>query len=106
MNARLRIVHAIPLLQPYSEYLADSRFEEDLRQDARRRIADLLREAGSHAPLCVAMGEPRDVVAEEARRHAMDLVVIGRGCLKEKLGRLRTQSYGIIREAPCPVISM
>jgi hypothetical protein len=32
--------------------------------------------------------------------------VIGRGKLHETLGRLRTNSYAIIRQSPCPVISI
>jgi hypothetical protein len=35
-----------------------------------------------------------------------DVVIIGRGHVKEPLGRLRTNSYAIIRESPCPVISV
>jgi len=34
------------------------------------------------------------------------LIVIGRGVLQGTLGRLRTHAYGIIRNAPCPVISV
>ena len=40
-------------------------------------------------------------------RHGLtsDLVVIGRGVVRQTLGRLRTSAYAIIREAPCPVLS-
>jgi hypothetical protein len=38
-------------------------------------------------------------------RHA-DLVVIGRGVMHSTFGRLRTQSYDIIRQSPCPVLSL
>jgi hypothetical protein len=34
-----------------------------------------------------------------------DLVVIGAGRTREVFGRLRTHSYQIIRDAPCPVLS-
>jgi nucleotide-binding universal stress UspA family protein len=57
-------------------------------------------------PYAVAVGDVAGSVREEARRHATDLVVIGRGLLQETLGRLRTHAYGIIRQAPCPVISV
>jgi hypothetical protein len=32
--------------------------------------------------------------------------VIGRGVLDETFGRLRTHTYGIVRQAGCPVISV
>jgi nucleotide-binding universal stress UspA family protein len=54
----------------------------------------------------VAVGDVAGAVREEARRHSADLIVIGRGLLHERLGRLRTHSYGIIRHSPCPVLSV
>jgi hypothetical protein len=39
-------------------------------------------------------------------QHEVDLAVIGRGALQGTLGRLRTHAYGIIRQSPCPVLSM
>jgi nucleotide-binding universal stress UspA family protein len=47
-----------------------------------------------------------DVVREEALQHGADLILIGRGTLHGTLGRLRTHAYGIIRHAPCPVLSV
>jgi len=69
-------------------------------------IAKLLESAGVNAPACVTVGDVAGAMREEAVRHSADLVVIGRGSIHEKLGRLRTHAYGIIRQAPCPVISV
>jgi nucleotide-binding universal stress UspA family protein len=41
-----------------------------------------------------------------AEEHRSDLLVIGRSSHSGLAGRLRTHSYAIIREAPCPVISV
>ena len=57
-------------------------------------------------PLCVSTGTVSDVVCEEALQNGVDLILIGRGALQGTLGRLRTHSYGIIRQAPCPVLSV
>jgi nucleotide-binding universal stress UspA family protein len=38
--------------------------------------------------------------------HSADLVVMGRGRATRTLGRLRSNVYSIIRDAPCPVISV
>ena len=41
-----------------------------------------------------------------ALRKRSDLVVIGRGAIRSGLGRLFAHSYDIIRESPCPVLSV
>jgi len=35
-----------------------------------------------------------------------DLLVIGRGSASGVFGRLRTNAYAIIRQSPCPVLSI
>jgi len=77
-----------------------------MRKEARETVERLQRMARVEAPLCIASGDVAGSIREEARRHAADLIVVGRGLLHETLGRLRTHSYGIIRQAPCPVISI
>jgi hypothetical protein len=46
------------------------------------------------------------VVHQVAVDKKSDLLVIGRGVMHETFGRLRTQSYDIIRQSPCPVLSL
>jgi nucleotide-binding universal stress UspA family protein len=105
-GAALRLVHVVPGAEAWPERQFDQEFEESLRQQARETIGQVEKSAGVTAPLCVAVGEVSNAVREEARRHGTDLLVIGRGALHEKLGRLRTHAYGIIRQAPCPVLSV
>jgi len=105
-GASLRIVHAISGIEGWPERQLDREFEEALRNEARTAIEKIERGAGVQAPLCIAVGDIAGAVREEARRHAADLIVIGRGLLHETLGRLRTHAHGIIRQAPCPVISV
>jgi nucleotide-binding universal stress UspA family protein len=49
-------------------------------------------------------------IAEAVRNLAIaqraDLVVIGRGKIRSGLGTLFANSYDIIRESPCPVLSV
>jgi nucleotide-binding universal stress UspA family protein len=45
-------------------------------------------------------------VRDLALRNRADLVVIGRGAIRTGLGRLYAHSYDIIRESPCPVLSV
>jgi nucleotide-binding universal stress UspA family protein len=105
-GAALRLVHAVPGAEAWPDRQFNSEFESDLRKAARERIECLQRSVGVKAPLCIATGEVAETARDEARRHGADLIVIGRGVLDEALGRLRTHAYGIIRQAPCPVISV
>lgn len=102
----LRLVHAVSGIQGWPERQLDREFEEALRTQARETIEKLQKAVGVKTPLCVAVGEVAGAVREEAERHNSDLIIIGRGLLDETLGRLRTHSYGIIRHAPCPVLSV
>ncbi|MBZ5602996.1 MAG: universal stress protein [Acidobacteriia bacterium] len=105
-GASLRLVHVIRGIEGWPARQADRQFEEEMRLESRKTIEGLQQSAEVDAPLCVAVGNVAEGVREEARRHGADLIVIGRGVLHETLGRLRTHSYGIIRNSPCPVISV
>jgi nucleotide-binding universal stress UspA family protein len=106
LGATLRLVHAVPGIDAWPDRQLDGEFQETLRENARRNIQDLERAADIDVPVCVGVGSVPDVVREEALQHGADLVLIGRGALQETMGRLRTHSYGIIRQAPCPVLSV
>ena len=105
-GASLRLVHAVSGVVAWPERQLDQEFQETLREDAREAIEGLQRSVGITAPLCVGVGEVADVVRAEAEGHDSKLILIGRGILHESMGRLRTHSYGIIRRAPCPVLSV
>jgi nucleotide-binding universal stress UspA family protein len=106
LGAALRLVHVVPATETWPERQFGKDFEEDLRQQARDTIGKLQQSVNVAAPLCVVAGNVAETVQEEARRHHADLLVIGRGALHETLGRLRTNAHAIIREAPCPVLSV
>ena len=105
-GAALRLVSVVPATEGWPERQLDREMVAEEVKMARDRIAYLQREAGINAPLCVATGNIPGAVRDEARRHAADLIVIGLGLLNETFCRIRTHSYGIIRQAPCPVVSV
>jgi nucleotide-binding universal stress UspA family protein len=105
-GASLRLVHVISRIEGWPEPALDREFEENMRQEARKSIERHQKSVAVQAPLCVEAGDIASAVREEALRHGSDLIVIGRGVLHETLGRLRTHAYGIIRHAPCPVLSV
>ena len=107
LKAELRFVHAIPsAVESWPDRQFDVEFEEALQRDAHERIGAFQKEAGTSATVCLGRGNVAAVVEQEARRHRADMVIIGRGCIQGKLGRLRTHAYGVIRQAPCPVLSI
>jgi nucleotide-binding universal stress UspA family protein len=69
-------------------------------------VMSLQTAAGVEAPLRIAVGATAATVAEQAREENADLIVVGRGVLPTPLGRLRTHTYGIIQQSPCPVLSV
>lgn len=106
LNATLRLVHVVSDADRSSSLAFDPGRDETMRDQARDTIALLEEEANVRVPVCVIAGNVAEAVHEEAVRHGADLVIIGRGVLHETLGRLRTHSYGIIRQSPCPVLSV
>ncbi len=93
--------------------LGDRHFEETFDPEWRTRVEEHIRErlaelaAGIQtAAVVIEAGNPADVVAATAERFDAQLVVIGRSEAGGMFGRLRTNSYAIIRRSPCPVVSV
>jgi nucleotide-binding universal stress UspA family protein len=61
---------------------------------------------GAEADLALETGEPASVICAAAGRLKADVLVIGRGSAAGVFGRLRTNAYAIIRQSPCPVVSV
>jgi nucleotide-binding universal stress UspA family protein len=106
-QAELRIVHATPELEaaPTGRYL-DEEFAASLAAAAKSRIAPLQAAAGTNAAIQIARGNPGTAVTCAAKDFSADLLVIGRHNGTGIAGRLRHNAYAIIRESPCPVISV
>jgi nucleotide-binding universal stress UspA family protein len=51
-------------------------------------------------------GSVADGIRDLALRKRADLVVIGRGAIQKGFGRLHSHAYDIIRDCPCPVLSV
>jgi nucleotide-binding universal stress UspA family protein len=104
-GATLDIVTAVAegVIAPGME---DVQLEELLIEGTREEIAKLQFEAGTAAGTIIEIGSPAKVVRKAALAKRADLVVAGRGDVHSILGRLWGDSYAIIREAPCPVLSV
>ena len=102
-SAELTLVHAIPAIAGpiHPEVAHVCGF---LIQDARERIAELQREAGTVAKVRIQGGKIAETIRACAVQQGAGLVVIGRGRMGETLGGLRSEAYAIIRESACPVV--
>lgn len=102
-NLELRIAHAVRGPEDCED---NPSFQAFLFDTARERIEKLQAQAGTKFEVCFQLGDPGRVVHQVAYGYSSDIVVIGRGLLQKPFGRLRSSAYEIIREAPCPVISV
>ncbi|MCC6343502.1 MAG: universal stress protein [Bryobacterales bacterium] len=54
----------------------------------------------------IRTGHVSEEICAAAKEHESDLMVIGRGAIREKLGRFRSHAQAIIRKSPCAVWSV
>ena len=106
IHANLTLVHVIAGPDTPLQLDLEERFESAERKAARRRVDELQSAAGSHAHVSIAIGPIKDMLSETARRLRADVLVIGRSPQSGLLGRLRDLSYAVVRDAPCPVLSV
>ncbi len=95
-GARLAVVHAVPALEVTAP----------LSRAARDELARLTHGLVPEPEVVVESGDPPKAVCRTAERTQADLLVIGRGSAAGIFGRLRTNAYAIIRQSPCPVVSV
>ena len=104
-QAVLTIVHAVTA---HAESLdePDRSWRAGIREAAEEELRKLQREAGTDAEVLLDTGDPAKLICSVAARLAADVLVIGRGSAAGSFGRLRTNAYAIIRQSPCPVVSV
>lgn len=107
-DAEFEVIHAAPFIDfglAYSDWMpVDAR--DALVSQASERLEKLMAEAGCKAVSHVDSSDAIEYVRDMAKESRADVLVIGRSSRNGVWGRLRKHSYGIIRESPCPVISV
>jgi nucleotide-binding universal stress UspA family protein len=98
-SARITLLHV-------TAAASDAGGAPDLREAARAELSRLQTSAGLEAKVTVEAGEPSLAICAAAHRSESDVLVIGRGSAAGVFGRLRTNAYAIIRQSPCPVVSV
>jgi nucleotide-binding universal stress UspA family protein len=98
-GAEVIVVHAVHEMEPEDPAAMSA-------AQARESIQCLQRKLCVAGEILIEEGDPARVVRATATRRSADLVVIGRSAREGVLGRLRPNAYSIVRDAPCPVISV
>jgi len=105
-QAKLRLVHSVRVDEVRPERYLEGDLLHALIHKSQGEIAAFQRDAGTELEVTVDGGEEAShVIRDAALKYGADLVVTGRGKLHQTFGRLRTNTYAIIRESPCPVLS-
>lgn len=105
-NAELNVVHAVHAAAPISPGHESPSLRDFLLKTTQERLVLLQSDAGINFNIEMRFGRVANVVRDAALEHQADLILIGRGLIQGMLGHLRSEAYTIIREAPCPVISI
>lgn len=81
-------------------------YQQDRIEAAQFNLRELTGNLGVNAPHNVIEGPVAEAVSDEASRLHADLIVTGRGHAQGVFTTLRSHLYQIVREAPCPVLSI
>lgn len=104
-NAKLHLIQAVEM-PPSAAEVDISPFIKELTNVAESHLRELKSSIDVPATHSVVDGPIAEAVRKEAIRLNADLIVTGRGHAQEGLGRVWSHLYPIIREAPCPVLSL
>jgi nucleotide-binding universal stress UspA family protein len=101
-RAELRLVNAVG-----SDMLReDAPFQRFLMDTATEKLAGVQQEAHTQLDTWVKHGDVATVIREAADDWGVGLTIIGRGHANRRLGSLWTHVIAIVRESPCPVLSL
>ncbi|HXP83845.1 MAG TPA: universal stress protein [Bryobacteraceae bacterium] len=104
-DARWSLVHVLetppePLEVDFTPYNREALAAADFR------LRELKGQCGIDAPHAVLDGMVAGVLRQEALRQGAGLIVTGRGAVQSRFSRLWSHLYQIVRESPCPVLSI
>jgi len=104
-GAQLWIVHVVPTPPDYPD--------TDLREHTRKlteaaecRLRELKAKLGVDSPHSVVDALLGDGIHNEVVRRKADLLITGRGHSSGTFSRLWSHLYAVIRDSPCPVLSV
>jgi len=105
-GANLAFVYVNPAINETSQNRGEKAVRKYLIGEAQETFARHTKEVGLSLPLLIRGGDVAKRLAATVRQRKADLLVVGRGHVRKRLGRLRAHSLAIVCESPCPVISV
>ncbi|MGA9626220.1 MAG: universal stress protein [Bryobacteraceae bacterium] len=106
-GATLSVIHVVASLDPLLEdYYPSPEWRGYVLEHAKADLGRLLEAGGVNGETYIEVGSIPGGVADVAKQVRADLLVIGRNTHNSIAGRLPTNAYAIIRESPCPVLSV
>jgi nucleotide-binding universal stress UspA family protein len=104
-DAKLTLLHCPPAA-PDGAGGEDADWRVLARQGIALELSRLCDHAHATADCRIEAGDPAEAICRLAGSTHADALVIGRGSAAGVFGRLRTNAYSIIRQSPCPVVSV
>jgi len=106
-HAELSVVHAVPPPGLGADPLLSPDWQNEVVNVARLGVEKLLSANGAAgAHVYIQEGESAHAVCSLAKKVGADLLVIGRGPRDGAGGHFTTHAYAIMRQSPCPVVSI
>jgi nucleotide-binding universal stress UspA family protein len=106
-SAELGIVHAAPAVEAAAPaHYLDREFAASIMTKAASSLADLQALLACQASAFVKSGEVSKVIPDVVSQFQADVLVIGRHADAGFASHLRQSANAILRESPCPVISI
>ncbi len=104
-DAKLTVLHVVDV--PRSDYEVDyAAFFRDMKEASESQMRELMSSLNIDAPHIIGEGNVADSVRRAAAKVKADLVVAGRGHSQGTFSRMWSHLYTVVREAPCPVLSI
>ncbi len=104
-GAKMSFIHVLGL-PPMTMEIDYAAIRNDLMEGARQHLRESLANVGIDAPHGVIEGSIVTGLHQWTEEHKADLLVTGRGHAQGGLGRVWSNLYSIVRESPCPVLSI
>jgi nucleotide-binding universal stress UspA family protein len=106
VGAQLLMSHVLPTIPTGEWGYCDRDISVAMQKDTDDKAHALLESTRVRAKILLETGPVAQTLSEIATDNHADLLVIGRHHGSGIIGRLRDTAYAIIRESPCPVVSV
>lgn len=104
-GARLTLFHAAGYPHPAID-VDYEHYRKQLLDEATQRLQAIRWENHIEASVVLVEGSAVLAIEEQAKELNADLVIVGRGHAQGAVSRLWSELYDVIRESPCPVLSL